>query len=350
MARYEAVNNFQEAVYINTANPEDTHMQSAIGIDIGGTKISVTLGAERSGDMEFLASERFDTKGPYMDVLDRAAAIAERLLNDYGRENVTGIGISCGGPLDSRRGIILSPPNLPGWDGVFVTDFFTKRLGLPAYLRNDADACALAEWKYGAGRGLKNVIFLTFGTGLGAGLILGGRLYSGSSDMAGECGHIRLSEHGPAGYGKVGAFEGFCSGGGIAQLGATMAHERIQQGHPPAYCSSLSQMGSITAKSIADAANAGDTAALNVYRLSGEMLGRGLAILVDLLNPEMIIIGSIFARSRELLWPHALRILSAEALPRALAACRVVPAELGERLGDYAAVALGLYGEDERSK
>ena len=324
-------------------------MQTAIGIDIGGTKISVALGAERDKTLNFLAVERFDTTGTHAEVLNRAAMITERILSTHGRENIAGIGISCGGPLDSERGVILSPPNLPGWDEVPVKDFFAERLGIPVYLRNDADACALAEWKYGAGRGLKNVIFLTFGTGLGAGLVLDGRPYSGSNDMAGECGHIRLSSHGPAGYGKIGAFEGFCSGGGIAQLGATVAHERIQQGHPPAYCPSLSDLDSITAKSIAHAANAGDAAALDVYRMSGEMLGRGLAILVDLLNPEMIIIGSIFARSRDLLWPHAERILSAEALPRALAVCRVVPAELGEQLGDYAAVALGFYGGKERA-
>jgi glucokinase len=316
-------------------------MKAAIGIDIGGTKMAVTLGVEANSGIEVLHKERFSTEGHFSDVLDQAAGIAGRMLE--GRDDVAGVGISCGGPLDSARGVILSPPNLPGWDDVPATEYITKRLGLPSFLCNDADACAIAEWKYGAGRGLRNLIFLTFGTGLGAGLILNGQLYTGSHDMAGECGHIRMAGYGPVGYGKAGSLEGFCSGGGIAQLGVMLAREKIQQGSPPAYCGSVAELDGITAKTIADAADSGDETAAEVYRLSGEMLGRGLAILVDLLNPERIIIGSIFARSRNLLWPHAEKVLKAESLPRSFAACRVVPAALGERLGDCAALSLALY-------
>lgn len=141
---------------------------------------------------------------------------------------IAGIGISCGGPLDSRRGVILSPPNLPGWDEVPVKAYFERETGAPAMLRNDADACAVAEWRYGAGRGCRNMVFLTFGTGFGAGLILNGALYSGSCDMAGEIGHIRAPgdpAYRPVGYGKSGSFEGYCSGGGIAELGRAIALE-----------------------------------------------------------------------------------------------------------------------------
>lgn len=318
-------------------------MATAIGIDIGGTKISVTMGEDRGDHIEFLASERFNTVGTYQEILDKAAAIADRMIQDIAPSDLAGTGISCGGPLDSARGMILSPANLPGWDEVPVTAFFQQRLSLPAWLCNDADACAVAEWKYGAGQGLNNVIFLTFGTGLGAGLILGGQLYSGTNDMAGECGHIRLSEYGPAGYGKLGSLEGFCSGGGIAQLGDIVARRYIQNGTAPAYCPDLSKLGAITAKSVAVAAREGDQAAIEVYRISGEMLGRGLAILVDLLNPERIIIGSIFSRDRDLLWPYTEQVLVREAHPRSNRVCEVVTAGLGERLGDYAAVTLALY-------
>lgn len=119
------------------------------------------------------------------------------------------VGISCGGPLNSTAGIIEGPPNLPGWNNVKIADILTSHYGVFASLQNDANACAVAEWKFGAGKGAQNMIFLTFGTGLGAGLILNGRLYSGTNDNAGEIGHIRLEEFGPSGYGKSGSFEGF---------------------------------------------------------------------------------------------------------------------------------------------
>ena len=130
--------------------------------------------------------------------------------------DISAIGISCGGPLNSKKGVILSPPNLPGWDNIEIVNIIKDRLDVPAKLQNDANACALAEWKYGAGRGSNNMIFLTFGTGFGAGLILDGRLYNGVNCMSGEIGHVRLTEYGPVGYGKAGSCEGYCSGGGIA--------------------------------------------------------------------------------------------------------------------------------------
>ncbi|MBO4406585.1 MAG: ROK family protein, partial [Clostridia bacterium] len=206
-------------------------------------------------------------------------------------------------------------------------------------LQNDANASALAEWRYGAGKGTRNMIFLTFGTGLGAGLILDGKLYAGTNDMAGEAGHISLSEFGPAGYGKVGSFEGFCSGGGLAQLGRTYAEEALGRGIRPAYYPDDGDLLKITAKSVAEAAFAGDGTALEVYGVCGAMLGRGLAVLVDLLNPEMIVLGSIFARSGALLREPMEEEMKKRALARSLAVCRVEPAALGDAIGDYAALA-----------
>ena len=128
------------------------------------------------------------------------------------------IGITCGGPLDSKKGLIMSPPNLPKWDKIPITKIIEDNFNVPVFLQNDANACALAEWRFGAGKGTNNMIFLTFGTGLGAGLILDGRLYAGTNNLAGEIGHIRLAKDGPLGYDKKGSFEGFCSGAGIARL------------------------------------------------------------------------------------------------------------------------------------
>jgi glucokinase len=178
---------------------------------------------------------------------------------------------------------------------------------------------------------------------MGAGLILGGRLYSGSCGMAGEVGHVRMSPFGPSGYGKVGSFEGFCSGGGIAQLGKTLALERLQRGETLPYCKNKDELGVITAKLLADYAREGDETALETYRVCGEKLGEGLSILIDILNPQTIVIGSVFARAEDLLRAPMERVLKREALAYSLGNCRIVPAALGEEIGDYAALAVS-YG------
>ena len=207
---------------------------------------------------------------------------------------------------------------------------------------NDANAGALAEWMHGAARGCRDVVFLTFGTGMGAGLILNGRLYEGASGDAGEVGHIRLAERGPVGYGKAGSFEGLCSGGGIAQVSQQAARER---GGRVAF--NPGSIDGITAQHVAGAAEQGDELATELLAAVGESLGRGLAVIVDVLNPEVIVLGSIYVRSRKLIEPAMLRALDAEALPQSLRACRIVPAELGEAIGNYASVAVARYRRGE---
>ena len=250
------------------------------GLDIGGTKTALCAANEAG---EILARRQLPTRD-----FPGWEALLETLIA-WGRESLPApqaVGVSCGGPLDSQRGLILSPPNLPGWDEVPITAWLRQRTGAPAFLQNDANACALAEWCYGAGRGTRNMVFLTFGTGLGAGLILDGRLYAGTNGMAGEAGHIRLAEEGPVGYGKAGSMEGFCSGGGLAQL-AQMRMGRA-----------------LTARELCALAEAGDAQAVDALRLSARMLGRGLAVLIDLINPQRIVIGSIFARAEKWFRPE----------------------------------------------
>lgn len=302
------------------------------GIDIGGTKCAVVLSDDNG---KVLKKERFPTTR-FEKTLARIIETTERV----GVGNA--IGISCGGPLDSERGIILSPPNLPGWDEVHITDILKEKFGVPVGLCNDADACALAEWKYGAGKGTRNMIFMTFGTGLGAGLILNGKLYSGTSSNAGEAGHIRLAPDGPVGYRKAGSFEGFCSGGGIRQIGQQIALREIKRGCPPAWCKSEAELDTVTAKIVGDAAESGDKIAAEVYDISGEKLGYGLSILIDLLNPEVIVLGGIYMRSAELLNRKMYEVLERETLPGALKVCRIVPAKLGESIGDLAAILVAM--------
>ncbi len=299
----------------------------AAGFDIGGTKCAVIIG-KRSGTaaIDIVTKSKFataDFRKPESCIMEMCRLL-ECMLAEHRieKKNLAGIGISCGGPLDSKLGVIQSPPNLPGWDNIPVVEIVTNETGLPAKLENDANACALAEWKFGAGRGTENMIFLTFGTGLGAGIIANGQLISGHSGMAGECGHIRLAPSGPVGYGKSGSFEGFCSGGGIAQLGR------------------LKNSSMLNAKIIADAAENGDADAIAVYEESGRRLGQGLSILIDLLNPERIVIGSIFARSENLFRPTMEQAIAEEALPQSAAVCKIVSAQLGEAIGDMASLSL----------
>ncbi len=330
-------------------------MKYSIGIDIGGTKSAVLLGNPQGGEGPekfILRKEVFETRkaGGPMAVIQRMKELIHQILQERGlsTEDIIGIGISCGGPLDSREGIIMNPPNLPGWDNIPIKQILGEEFGLPVALENDANACAVAEWKYGAGRGYDNVIFLTFGTGLGAGLILDGKLYRGANDMAGEVGHVRLERWGPVGYGKMGSFEGFCSGAGISQMARMKVLERIENGMSQDLCQGMEDLDQLNARDIAIAADRGDELAIEIYRLCGEQLGRGLAMLVDILNPEIIIIGSIFQRCRHLLWPYAERVMKREALEASAAACVVVPAQLGENIGDYAALVLAAYNFGEK--
>lgn len=316
----------------------------SLGIDIGGTKCAVTLGGdyvpENPQDL-IIAKKKFstDVKRGYKEIIAELLKTADELLAENGvkHDDLIGVGISCGGPLDSKKGIIMCPPNLPDWDNVPITDIFSKHFGVKAVLQNDANACAVAEWKFGSGKGLENVIFLTFGTGMGAGLILNGKLYSGTNDLAGEVGHIRLSKDGPVGYGKRGSFEGYCSGGGIVELAKII----INKSKKDSIDTVLNEQGDdISAKSISIAAKSGDAVAQEIYRISAQRLGQALSLLIDLLNPEAIIIGSIYTRDQPLFDDIIKDVISKEALPAAARTCKILPGALCEFVGDVAALSL----------
>jgi glucokinase len=300
-----------------------------LGLDIGGTKTAVVLG-DRAGHI-------FDrTVFPTQPELGFAAFFAElgahltavRMRASRGQQPVGAPGVvsvSIGGPLEIEPGILHSPPNLPGWEGVPLKTLLEKHTGLPVFVEHDGNAGALAEWYFGAARGAANVIFLTMGTGFGGGLILNGELYRGTCDLAGEVGHVRLADDGPVAFGKAGSWEGLCGGAGIARLAALRFAARFAEKGP-------------TARELAELARAGDNDARSVWSEVGRHLGRGLALLVDVLNPEVIVIGSLAVRLGELVLGPAREELAREALPGAVAACRLLPAALGERLGDVAAL------------
>lgn len=322
-------------------------MPYIVGLDIGGTKCAVLL-AEIKNGINIVDKLRFPTdieKGYEYTKSNLIKGVREILVkNNICIDDIKVIGVSCGGPLDSRRGLILSPPNLPGWDNVPIIDILQKEFNVPAFIQNDANACALVEWKLGAGKEAENMMFLTMGTGMGAGIIAEGKLLVGASDMGGEVGHIRLEEDGPVGYGKAGSFEGFCSGGGIARLAQEKAETLIKEGKSLSWCTGLEDISKIDTRLVSDSAKAGDKYAREVFKTVGAKLGKALAIFMDILNPEIIVIGSIFGRSGELLRASMEKVIEDEALIHSRKVCKVVPAGTGESIGDLASIMVGAYG------
>lgn len=311
-----------------------------LGIDIGGTKCAVIYGVQKNENLMLVDKKRFATTN-VDETIETILSGIEEIMKIHGLTslNTKAIGISCGGPLDSHKGVILSPPNLPGWDNIPIVSIVEKRVGIKATLQNDANACALAEWKLGAGKGTKNMVFLTFGTGLGAGLILNGMLYSGTNDNAGELGHIRMAEFGPVGYGKRGSLEGFASGRGIAQLAKMFISEKLQKGEKVPWCT-LQELDQVTAQKVAEEAIKGDELARSIYETSAIYLGKGLSIVIDLLNPEVIVVGGIYSRNREMMESVVQKIIKREALSNSSRVCIIKPAALEEHIGDYAALSI----------
>jgi glucokinase len=296
-----------------------------LGVDIGGTKTAVVVSA---APPEVLGRVEIPTEP------ERGPQHAIDSIVEAGRSLLAGavpsaVGVSCGSPLDRVRGIIQAPPNLTTWVDVPICRLLAEAFHAPCRLENDANAGAVAEHRYGAGVGADHMIFLTLGTGLGAGIIAAGRLYLGANGDAGEIGHVRLSARGPVGYHKAGSIEGWSSGGGIAQLAR-------QAGVP----------GMVTARDVGIAAKAGDAVALGILRKSGERLGQTLAMLVDVFNPQRIVLGGLAWRMGEPFLGPMRRVLKREALPQTFRACEVVPASLGEKIGDIAALCVAVGLED----
>lgn len=300
-----------------------------IGFDIGGTKCAVSLGKWVNEEIEILERQEIPTTNNPIDTFNGLASFVEKWISQF---PVKSAGISCGGPLDSKKGVIISTPNLSEeWHGFEIVNYIKSRFDLKAKLENDANACAVAEWKFGAGRGAKNVIFMTFGTGLGAGLILDGKLYSGTNGNAGEIGHIRLEKDGPIGFNKAGSAEGFCSGNGIRRLAQIRAK---QQG--------VSLIEDITTKMIFERAQQGDQFYYSVVKESAEKFAKVVSLLIDLFNPEVIIAGGVFMRNYNLFMSIMMSIIKEESLVDSYKVCRILPAEIGENIGDYAALAIAV--------
>jgi glucokinase len=273
-----------------------------VGIDLGGTKIrsAVTTvdGTIRGEDVRPTEAEG----GPAV-VVDRLVGSAQAAVAASGipYESILAVGVTAPGPVDFDAGVLHQPPNLPGWDAVPLGRLLKECLDRPVFLENDANAAAYGEWRYGAGVGLRHMIYLTISTGIGAGLILNRQLYRGADGAAGELGHTTIDVNGPPhNCGMIGCVEVMASGTAIAR----MASEAVAAGRSVPLARLAAEAGELTAVEVDKAADAGDPAAQEILARASHHLGVGLANYVNIFNPEAIVVGGGVSRiGRQLLDP-----------------------------------------------
>lgn len=310
-----------------------------VGIDIGGTKLA-TVVADVSG--KIISKVREPThadKGPeyalqlLIDMVYQTIKQAELELKD-----ISAIGVSCGGPLDTKTGIVYSPPNLPGWVAFPLKERLENEFRIPVKIENDANACALAEYRFGGGIGYESVLYMTMSTGIGGGIVLNGQIYHGANDSAGEVGHQILLPDGPlCGCGKRGCLEALCSGPAIARR----AKAAIEvESHSVILELVDGDIDAVRSEHVLDAAKKGDTLALKLVDETAYYMGWGIANVVNILNPDIVLLGTIAIAAGDLLLDPIRKAVSSFAMTRPAEAVTIMPAQLGESLGDLAAVSL----------
>lgn len=298
-------------------------MTLLLGLDIGGTKSAALLGDDSGRVLARLAGPT--PQGPWPE----SVAFMVKLLHAVrppGAE-IAALGVSCGGPLDSRTGIVHAPPNLPHWDGVPLRDLLQAEFAVPVWVENDANATALAEHRWGAGQGTQDMAFLTLGTGIGAGLILNGALYRGRHDLAGEIGHATIVPNGPPCLcGRRGCLETLASGTAIGRMG----RERYGD-------------SALTAHDVCARARALDPIAQGIIAQAALHMGIGLANLLQTLNLERIVLGTLAVQAGDLLLGPIRASAQAHCWPRVWDGVSIVPAALGNAAQDMAALAVARF-------
>lgn len=311
----------------------ESPQRTILGLDIGGTK---TACVEGTCDARILQRNEFETRAaePFAQTFLTLLAHAREIVSHAAREGrtIAAVSVSIGGPLIIEEGFLINPPHLPGWHQVPLKSHLVEAFpGIPVFIEHDGNAGALAEFHFGVGkcrRDLRHLIFLTFGTGVGGGFIVNGQIVRGATDTAGEIGHWRLAEDGPLGFGKRGSWESFASGAGMVELAAQMFPTRWSSSTP--------------IRSLVESMLARDPDALQVAAEAGKWMGRGLALLIDALNPQVIVFGSLGVALGELILGPARKVIAAEALPQAAAACELLPCALGAGIGDVASLMAAL--------
>jgi len=312
-----------------------------LAIDLGGTKI---IAAIVSSQGQVMAREYYPTlagEGP-QSVIDRILFAIDHLLSlrNIDLSQLDSISIAAAGAIDLDKGVITISPNLPGWHDIPLRDIVNRKYKVNTLLINDASAAALGEYHFGAGKGVNNLIYLTVSTGIGGGIIINGELYLGPSGSAGEIGHMTIDINGPRGScGNIGCLETLASGTAVARE----AIRRIGQGEE----SSLTDMvegkiENITAEKVSMAAQGGDSLASDVISEAATYLGVGMVNLVNIFNPEMIIVGGGVAQIGDLLLDPVRQVVKERAFQLSAQAVRIVPAQLGDNAGVLGAAVFAL--------
>jgi glucokinase len=306
-----------------------------IGIDLGGTRLRVAVANARG---VLRAVVRVDTqaeRGP-ADVIDRIVQTIDRALDSarVRRGAITAIGIGLPGPLNGATGIVISPVNLPGWKNVPLARILTKSTGIRTFLEHDANLAAFGEWQRGAGKGARHMVYVTVSTGIGAGLIIHGQLYSGAGGIAGELGHTVVQPGGPlCRCGNYGCLEAVASGTALAR----MAREAVA-GPASTSLRSLRRPGGPSARDVTEAARQGDAVATSLLERAGTFLGISLATVVNLLNPELIVLGGSVMNAGALIRVPMRASLVASSWEAARHGLRIVSPALGQDVGLIGAV------------
>jgi glucokinase len=316
----------------------------AAAVDLGGTKIRSIVADD--GGRVLGADERPTRAAEGLEAIVgrivesvRAATAARGV----GMADLRGIGVSAPGPVDFERGILLDAPNLPGWEDVPLASILSRRLGPPAFLENDANAAALGEQRFGAGRGIRHLLYLTISTGIGGGIIVNGALYRGADGTAGELGHIVVDERGPLhSCGMRGCLEVMASGTAIGR----MAREAVEAGRSEVLRRAAAR-GPLTSREVREAAVAGDAAAREILAHAAHYLAIGLANFINIFNPELLVIGGGAAHIWDQLVVPAFDEARRMAFERPSATVRLLPAALAPDSGALGAAALALDGADD---
>lgn len=305
-----------------------------LAIDMGGTRFRVAV-ANLSGELSRRKSHPTRAEEGREAVLSRIVQAAREALEGFSKGQVLAAGLAAPGPLDPRTGVLFTPPNLPGWRDVPLKALLQEALGLPFYIGNDANLAALGEHRFGAGRGLDHLVYLTVSTGIGAGIITDGKLLLGQEGLAGEAGHMTVAEGPACKCGNRGCLEALASGTAIARdaQGRIAAGEEtsIPHGAP----------GETTAEAVSAAARAGDPLARAVLERASYHLGVGVLNLVHIFNPQAVIIGGGVSMAGDLLFGPVRRIVAERAMPN-FRKVQVLPSALGDDVGLYGATALVL--------
>ncbi len=305
--------------------------KSRIGIDVGGTNVKIAL-VDDKGKIIYSNSVPTRAEMGYEYTVSNIKHAIHDLLYEtkLSTKDIEGIGFGFPGQVDYKAGIVRNAPNIPGWVDVPIATLIEDEFRVPTRVDNDVRCAALGELNYGAGRGCENLICITVGTGIGSGLIVNGKLVRGASNAAGEIGHIKMQMHGGpiCGCGDTGCLEAFASGPSIVAL----AEEYIKGGKSTKF-REMANGGQITPYIVSQAALNGDPVAQRIFSIMGEYIGIGMASVVNLLNPEKIIVGGGVADAGDLLLKPLTETLKSRAMKIAGSAVKVVHAELGNSAG-----------------